>query len=152
MLWTLCKHILSILSCFVMKPGKKCVKVCYSAEPKFNLHGAALLPIRSRRVMKKSTEIIAGQYLIWLVWRNEVYNEEFARSGSLICIEIDRSSSADKLSDLKPRNKVILMCFRLSFGLKTVPKRSNFQSSLIALERECSASRRTLAVGSWCKF
>lgn len=111
------------------------------------VHRAALLPIQSSCVMKKTTEIIARQYLIWPVWGNEVYSEEFARSGSPICIEIDSSRSADMIkSDLKPRNKVILMCFSLSFGLKTAQKRSNFQSSLISSDRdrECSEFRRTL--------
>jgi len=99
--------------------------------------------------MKKTTEILSGHYLIWPVWENEVYNEEFAKSGSPICIEIDSSRSTDILSDLEPRNKVILMCFRLSVGLKTAQKRSNFQSSLISereRERECSEFRRTLII------
>lgn len=38
-------------------------------------------------------------------------------------------------SDLEPRNKVILMCFSFSFGLKTAQKRSNFQSSFIPSDR-----------------
>jgi len=94
-----------------------------------------VLQFQSSSVMKKTTEILSGHYLIWPVWENEVYNEEFAKSGSPICIEIDSSRSTDILSDLEPRNKVILMCFRLSVGLKTAQKRSNFQSSLIS-ERE----------------
>lgn len=63
-------NILSIWSCFVIKPvKKKSVKVSQRwAKILPTVHGAALLPIQSSCVMKKTTEIIARQYLIWPVW------------------------------------------------------------------------------------
>lgn len=101
-----------------------------------------LLPIQSSRVMKKTTKIMTGQYLIWPVWENEVYTEEFAISGSPICIEIDSSRSTDIWFGTKEQGNINV--FQLVSWSENSTEKVKLSVFPYFRERECSEFRRML--------